>query len=265
MARVIDQNASTKVTAASTTVTFTAADIPANGVVAYIARFTGAGMTVGDLTRIRVKSGGQTIYDMDFAHYQAFIQRLSQSHYTPVAADTSMLIPFWLPDLENEDQQDLCQMPFGQPPTVELVIGAGGAAGTVQLGYIVSNVQPKLYAIALGSQMNIPASVNQARFPFVEPGLVIGLQLPTVGLTRFQAVLNGAKRIEIEGTEMLFFSQRWNQVSSATGITSPAYTKIVGPQSAPAGNSGVVLDTAAGFAGVANELLVHALRPQGVA
>lgn len=260
--RIIDQNASTKVTAASTTVTFTASDVPANGVVAYHGFFTGAGMTLGDVTRFRVKSGGQTIFDMDNAHYVAFMQRLRRGKRVPQATDTTFTIPFWLPDVENEDMADLSQMPFGQPPTIEIVIGAGGAAGTLQFGYTVSNIRPQLYPVALGSQMNIAASVNQARFPFTEPGIVLGFQVNSVGLTRLQASLGGVKRVEIEGTSMLFEATANDQTADlATDVVDPVHVKLVGGQSAPQG-SALVLDTAVGWAGVANEAVIHGVRSQ---
>lgn len=260
MPRFTDQNAATKVTAASSTVVFTAADFDAAGVVKLVFLFTGAGMTVGDISRIRIKNSGITSHDMSLAQYQAWYQR----YYgiAPVAADTSFEIPFHLPPDDvggNLEAADICQMLRGASPSVELVIGAGGAAGTVQMGWVKSTVVPKLYPVILGSVMQIGASGNSAHYPLSEGGAIKGFVMPVTGLTRVQLTLGDLKRMNIEGTTMFGELQ---QMRNAQVVTDPLCADIGGPQQAPAGNSFFELDTAAGWAGAANESAIYALRNQ---
>ena len=260
MARFTDQNAATKVTAASATVVFTAADFDAAGVVKLVFLFTGAGMTVGDITRIRVKNSGITSHDFSLAQYQAWYQR----YYgiAPVAADTVFELPFHLPPDDvggNIDAMDICQMLRGSSPAIELVIGAGGAAGTVQMGWVKSTVEPKLYPVLLGSTMQIGASQFSAHFPLSEGGAIKGVVIPITGLTRFQVTLGNQKRKNVEGT--LMFGEL-EQQRNAQVVTDPLAADMGGPQAAPAGSSFFELDTAAGWAGAANEGAIYALRGQ---
>lgn len=264
MARFLDFNQSTKVTAANTTVTFTATDIPGDGVVAYILDFTGAGMTIGDLTRIRVKAGGNQIWDVDFAHYAAWFERYSYSNRAPAAADTRMTIPFWLPGYSDENVADQSQFPKGAAPSLELVIGAGGAAGTVTCSWLRSTVAPKWYPAFLGNTLNWAASTNNNRYPLTEPGTIKGIGLNTTGLTRGRLELGGVKRFEA-GSAGLIESQSYY---SPVTLANPLMYDLAGPdfltggQSAPPGVSAIYGDLAAGWAGVANEASVFALRNQ---
>lgn len=256
--RLTDQNASTKVTAASTTVTFTSADFDPAGVVRLTFLFTGAGMTVGDLSRIRVKNGGKTSHDMSLAQFQAWYQK----YYgiAPVAADTAFDLPFHLPpDLAggNEDAMDVSQMVPGGQPAIELVIGAGGAAGTVQMGWVKSTVKQAVYPCLLGSAMSIAASATSAHFPLSEDGAIVGFTFPTTGATRINLTLQQIKRVNIEGVTL--FAQLQKE-RNAQVVTDPICFHVGGGQSAPAGSSFFELDSAAGWAGTANEACLYVLR-----
>lgn len=259
MARFFDQNASTKVTAATTTVTFTPQDLPTRGIVALHFLFTGAGMTFGDLSRIRVKVGGATLWDVSGTHLIQFIARFSRGRVVPAAGDTTFTLPFYLPDQENEDAADVSQLPAG-PTTVELVIGAGGAAGTVQVAYTLSTVAPQVYPVLLESNLNIAASASGAGYPLDEVGVVQAIGINSVGLTRLQVILSGHKRVEIEGTALLGETQRQYDAQAAT--TDPRFIKLPGPESALSGASRLILDTAAGWAGAANDFSLFAYRAQ---
>lgn len=264
MARFLDFNQSTKVTAASSTVTFTATDIPGDGVVAYLLDFTGAGMTIGDLSRIRIKAGGNQIWDVDFAHFAAWFERYSFSNRLPVAADTRMTLPLWLPGYQDENVADQCQFPRGAAPSIELVIGAGGAAGTVTASWIRSTVAPKWFPAFLGNTLNWAASTNNNRYPLTEPGTVKALGLNTTGVTRARLELGGVKRFEASSAGLIESAAYY----SALGSTNPLMIDIAGPdfiaggQSAPPGVSALYGDVGATWAGVANEATVFALRNQ---
>ena len=256
MPRFVDQNASTKVTAASTTNVFTAQDFDATGIVKLLFFLTGAGMVFGDITRFRVKNGGITTHDFSPAQFQAWYQK----YYgvAPVTADVAFDIPFHLPYLgDSVDAADICQMVPGGQPAIEIVVGAGGAAGTIQMGWIKTTVAPSMYPILLGSSMQIAASSNNAHYPLADPGVIKGVIIPTTGLTRFNLTLGGARRINIEGTTTLAQSQRER---NAQVVTDPICSDLGGPQPAPSGNSYVEMDTAAGWVGAANEVCLYGLR-----
>lgn len=263
MARFLDFNQSTKVTAASTTVTFTATDIPGDGVIAYLLDFTGAGMTAGDLSRIRLKAGGNQIWDVDFNHYSAWYERYSFSNRAPAAADTSMTIPLYLPGLRSEEDADRCQFPKGAAPSIELVIGAGGAAGTVTAHWVRSTVAPQFYPVFLGNVLNWAASTNNNRYPLTEGGAIKAVSLNTTGLTRGRLEIAGTKRFEASGIGLIE-SQRFD--SPAT-LSNPIVWDVAGPglgggQVATPGNSAIYGDVGAGWAGVANEGAIYAIRGQ---
>lgn len=255
--RTTDQNASTKVTAASVTITFTSADFDPAGVVALVFFFTGAGMTVGDITRIRVKNKGKTSHDMSLAEFQAWYQK----YYgiAPVAADTTFVLPFHLPpDFVggDTDKMDVSQMVPGDQPAIEIVIGAGGAAGTIQMGWIKTDQKQTHYPCLLGSAMSIAASVTNGHFALAENGGVVGFTFPTTGATRINLVLNGRKRVNIEGTAM--FAQLMRERNSQV-VTDPIAFDLGGVESAGPGST-IELDSAAGWAGTANEICLYVLR-----
>jgi hypothetical protein len=262
--RFSDFNASAKVTAANATVTFSGTDIPANGVIAYHFQLTGAGMTFGDITRFRIKSQGTTVFDVDNAHLTAWIQRYSDVNRLMVAADTVWSMWLNLPDLENEDVADQSQMPRGGAPTIELQIGAGGAAGTVLCGYTVTDQAPKLYPVFYGSALQFPAGPSaNSRYGFSEPGGVKGFGLNTTGLTRAKFVQGGVQRMQGDGVFIGSF-QDWEQgVASLNPIFNDIGGRTLGGlMPAPANSSYIELDLAAGWAGVGNELSLYAFRPQ---
>lgn len=260
-----DQNATTLVTAASTTVTVTSRDIPGTGVIAYHFLFTGAGMTFGDLTRVRVKAAGVPFIDCTLAHFQAWLTRYYPKGVSPGAAATAFTIPLWLPPgMVDPDGKPLAYddggFPFGQAPTIELVIGAGGAAGTVQVGWTISDARPRFSMGLIGNNMNWPAgAANQQRYAFSDPGFIRALSMNTVGLTRGKAQLNGIQRANIEGTAL------WQETQAAwkdAGVTDPVFMDFGRPVYCPPGsNTYMEGDTAAAWV-ANNELTQFALRPQ---
>lgn len=266
MGRYVDWSAAPKVTAASVPVQWTGNDIPANGVVAYHVEFTGAGMTYGDVTRIRVKSQGVTIIDLDNAHFTAFIQRFTKTNRVLAAADTFFTIPLWLPEKEAESDDegaDICQMPRGGAPTVELQIGAGGAAGTALIGYTVSDIAPKWYPVIVGSALQIAASTANGKYPLFEPGGVKAFSINTTGLDRVKLVLAGIQKYHSDGVLAQAVQDDRNLATTLNPIWLDVGGRdLKGLMSAPAGSSYLELATAAGWAGATNEGGIYALRPQ---
>ena len=263
MARLLDFNQSTKATAASTTVTFTATDVPGDAVIAYLLDFTGAGMTAGDLTRIRIKAGGNQIWDVDFNHYAAWYERYSFSNRAPAAADTAMTLPLFLPGLRSEEDADRSQFPRGAAPSLELVIGAGGAVGTVTCHWVRTTTPAQFYPAFLGNVLNWSAVTNNNRYPLTEAGAIKAVAINTTGLTRGRLELAGVKRFEASGVGLIE-SQRFDTPAT---LSNPIVWDMAGPglgggQVATPGNSAVYGDVGAAWAGVANEVAVYAIRGQ---
>lgn len=269
--RYTDWSAAPKVTAASTPVVWTGTEIPANGVVAYHVELTGAGMTFGDITRIRVKSQGASIIDIDNAHFTAFYQRYSKTNRVLAAADTFFTIPLWIPEVEDEDGDDergivgadWSQMPRGGAPTVELQIGAGGAAGTALIGYTVSDRAPKFFPVMLGSSLQIAASNANGKYPLFEQGGIKGFSINTTGLDRVKLVQGGVQKFHSDGVLCQAMQDDRNLAVTLNPIfLDVGGRNLKGLMSAPAGSSFLELATGAGWAGVTNESVIYALRPQ---
>jgi hypothetical protein len=130
-----------KANAAAGTRVWGVGEIPGDGVVAFFIEMVGGGV-IGDITRIRLTAGGQTIIDVatalgDESCFSAFLARLSMDNYCPDwSADTHLEIPLYFPDVdENDDSRYLCQFPPGQAPMLELTTGAGGSGETIRVGW----------------------------------------------------------------------------------------------------------------------------------
>ena len=127
MARRTNHTGTTKTIAASTTVVFNSSDIDSANVVAHHLTMSGTGDTLANITRIRVKANGTTIYDFAPATLRAFIERFSPSNPAPATSRTSLTIPYNLLDLRDEDAADQCQFPLGALATIEVTFNASAA------------------------------------------------------------------------------------------------------------------------------------------
>jgi hypothetical protein len=128
--------------------------------------------------------------------------------------------------------------------------------------------------------MNIGASVNLQRFVFQENGIVRGIHIPHTGVDRAKFALGAEEFTFLPGPsfmgtaapasigDMLLEAESLygNGLSSAgTPLTTDAFSRITAGLPAPVDGSYIELQTAAAWAGVANEACIYAVAPNGVA
>jgi hypothetical protein len=252
-------NAKTISNLVAQTITFTGTDMPSSGVVAYHIYFTGgAANQLGNLTRCRVKANSQTIYDFNPAtHFRTFIERISRANYAPASTVVRFTIPFYLPDAKGDDRY-VSQFPRNAIPTIELVTNASFITGTALVGWQRTDMKPALFPKLLGITLNAAASLTNYTYPISTDGEVRGFSINTTGLNRAKLVLDDVVRWQYDGT----FALEGNQLENPQTITDPLFNKLHGTQPAPPGRSYWNLDTAGGWAGVANESVLWTFHKQ---
>ena len=269
MARLFDFSASKAIAATTAqTVTFTAADIPSAGVVAYVVMLEGSANTLADLTRIRLKADGTPIIDVSFAHFQAFIKRLSHTNEDNTTSEQEFIIPLYVPDAPTEDAQDLSQFPRGMQVQLELETGASTGAGFAHVGFIQSNIEPMFYPTLIGQPMNIAASATQQRFNLSgNRGQLRGFGIETTGISRMRVVINNHQWVNIAGDVYRASAGNmmaaWQSLRNVKTLTDPDFFKTATGQAVVPGASFVELTTDGTWSGATSELSVHSLIPQG--
>ena len=262
MGRFMDFLPSTKVPTSGGTTSFTSAEVPGTGVVAYVVALTGTNNLLSALSRIRVRAGGPSIIDADISHFRTYIQRQAQSHESPATTDARIIIPLTFNDpYLTEDMQDLCQFPAGLAPTVELVYGTFTVAtDTVQIGWIKSDVTPTHYQSYVTNVLNFSASTNNNTYPITQKGLIAGYSINTTGLSRLKLVAGGVQVHQYSAT-LGIESQIMNDLDT---LTNPMFRRIYpSRQALPSGTSYAEVDAGAAWAGVANEIGIMTYIPQG--
>lgn len=295
MARIHDYNASGKTIAASGTTVFTASDIPSTGVVLLHFVTTGANNSLANVSRIRVKASGQTIWDLTPDYLAAYIQAMTDGRIrlprgtvldTLGAAGTAAAIRRWtlpLCDLRQPtiDMSDTCQFPRGANITVEHQFGASASAGSLFCGWTITNLPGEKYPRVIGNQMAIAASSSNSRYNITDDGEVFGLGLNSLGMSRVRLVLGSqqvlasagqdAASATFLGAQMLcemdqLYNGSTDMAAGTAGVPvtfyDPFVKQIDAHLAAPQGSSYVELGTNANWAGVANEVLLCTMVPQ---
>lgn len=314
--RTTDYNSSSKAFVASATniITFTSSDVPSDRVTRYHFTFTQAGSAAVDtslLTRLRIKSNGVAIWDLSGAFLRAFLFRFSKGNYNlPPSAITAaaaaaaavtgnsvrrFTVPFDILDAPTKDAADVCQFPMQSNVTIELTITTGAnQSGAVQCGYTQTDVEQACYSKLLGSQMNIAASAASGRFNIAEDGIIEGIGINTLGLSRLKIVLNGQQVFHASGPvtsvttdgaqlseSMIWESQQldcpFSTLLSATVGTStlvlsdstindPIFVDLHCGMNASPGSSYIELQTSgvgSTWGGVSNECVIYSVVPFG--
>lgn len=256
------------------TITFTGNDLPGSGMVALHFATQGAVAATTAIqhvmARLRIKADSTTIFDVNLAHYQAWMQRFSQANYTPSIVGSVQRWTVWLNmfDIVDDDLADVCQFPKGAVPTVELTTAATVTAGTVFAGWTITDQPAAYYPVLIGQQMNIPAAAVNQSFPITEPGMLRGYGLNTVGLDRTRLELSGFQYEYLPGVSYnapttggdMF--RDTNQAEDGIVTDNPCMHRLYNVQ-AGQGSSRIELTTlVAVWAGVTNELSTWAIRPQ---
>lgn len=245
----------------ATTTVFNSSDIPGTGVAKYSLNMTTASGTTNDFStilRARLKAGGQTFWDVASAHLQAYTQALGRANVAPVAGSTSFTLAMTKPNYgDNDAIQYVGGFPKGLAPTIEIVNSGAGGLGAMFAGWTQSDQPFQFFPKLLGSQMNIPASVSNARYPITQDGLIAGFSINTTGLLRLRMKLSGVEVMNISGAQLL----AQQQYDNTTVVTNPYFFRLEFPMGALGGDSFFELDTDNTWAGVSNEITIYSILP----
>lgn len=252
------------------TIVFPAAEIESTGVVNFQVAWTGANPAASIINRVRVRSSGTTLIDLPYTAFQAWQQRFFKSNTADVSADQILNIPFFLPDAPTIEDADRCQFPLGAQAQVELDILAAVAAGSATIGWTQTDVAPQYFPRCYSQPMNIPASARNGKYSFSESGIIRGLIFPMVGVERAIATISGRNAFDLPGRSYsgLTFPRSILEDKDAAYttevVTTPRCLSVDLGIPAAFGSSFMTLDTAAGWAGVLNELAIYAVDLQSV-
>lgn len=254
---ITNQNFATKAIAASTTVVFNNDEVTSEGVVEYAFVATGAGNTLANISRMRVKADGVPIVDTTPDFLRAYIERCSEANFAPPAAATRWTIPLYNLEGLSPLQKYASQFPKGRKITIEIVFGAGAGAGTLLCMWRQTDIPQAFYPLITSTPLNIAASQTNQQKTFGRQGLVRAYGINSTGLNRLRLLVGGVQVCNVDGTTILEQQQMENPVS----ITNPIVNTIEPEIPAQAGETFAELDTAAGWGGVGNEILTVGFMP----
>lgn len=287
MVRRLDYYGSTKAISAGVvqTTTWTNSEIPGERVVAYhviIGDTDSAGgvNSINDVTRIRLSANGSNIVNITPTQLRSYWQNFSHGRVKIPVTANSFTIPLLMLDAPTPDMQDVSQFPARSQVMLELVWGATVTAGSVYVGWTETSIEPQLFPRILASAMNIPNSTSLQRYVFQENGIVRGIWIPHTGLDRAKFALGAEEFTFLPGPsflgtvapasigDLLFEAESVygdGPSSAGTPLTTAAFSRISAGLPAPVDGSYIELQTAAAWAGVANEAVIYAVAPNGVA
>lgn len=132
----------------------------------------------------RVKLGSNLIWQLTPAQFRAFLEAMISPIGGSVPATSSLryTMPFDL----YVNGSDI-GLPAGYSVTVEISVNVNSSAGSVQLGWEMSNVPVKRYVKMIREQMNAPASSASGYPYYIKTGKgidVLGFILPLVSATQ---------------------------------------------------------------------------------
>lgn len=273
--RTFGVNGAGKAIPASGTVVFSSNDMPGDNVVAFYVSMVGAGSSVSTtgLKRIRLKAGGELIWDLDALCHRSFIESFGTGRWAPSSSEsagsTQIVIPLNMIDAPTFDRQDTSGFPMGRSPTLELDFGTDGdGTGSVFVGWAQSSVVPTFFPKVTQSSMGIAASVSNGRYKVTNDGILRSFGIPATGLARLRSTFNGRQYQDVYGpgvatiADVLYPHQRIDGISSAN---YPGCVWMRGGWAIPLNQGGasfLELDTGATWAGDANVCATYTLHPQ---
>ena len=250
MTRKTGSTGATKAIAASAVLSYNSTEIPSDGLLALHVSMSGAGGILGGtgLTRVIIKAGGESIFDVPAGHLIAWIQRFSRATIALVdGTSVQFTIPFNRPDAASEALADVVQFPPGKSFGMDLQFGAAGT-GTCHVAWTYTDDVPAQFTPSLLCEpMGIPASSPGKHYAFEEPGEIVGITHNAANITQFRVVL-GRDTIfdEIVLNSSLSEMQRIDGGAANNGIMC---RKVNAGRNAPSGSSYVRLATGGSWAG----------------
>ena len=246
-------------------ITFSGTDIPMDRAVKLMIGQTGAGNNNGQITNILLLANNQVVFNGSFTQLQAFLQAAFPNKTPPGTANVTCSIPFYIPDLGTEEEQDQSQFPFGASATLRITTAGTAAVGTFACAVEYTD-QPQVFFPSLyGTPMQCPASSQRFVYTITDGGILRGLALNTVGLDEVILYVNDKLPIfELPGPTNALGVDMYSEYQSETGgatITVIRYVRV--PMTVPMSPlaASLKLSTTGTWGGTSNECFLHVIRP----
>jgi len=252
---------------ATATLTATTADdaqidsdkIPKKGIIAFHFVVTGTNQQFSNMTRFQILIHGRTVFDMTPTQLKVYLQKFTWANYVPGNTDTSWSIPFFFTEETGKRAEEM-QL---EPGDVTIIVSknATGAAGTLQVAWSNTDVQPRFYFRALRGTLQAAASQNAEEKEVKRRGLLRGIIINTTGLDE---VIVESKRTRKTPMALREFTGIWIKTTgtmltqiqkdaNGTTVTDPIAYKLREP--AAADLNVYRLKTNGSWAGTGNEVV----------
>lgn len=200
---MLGENLAGKTITATTaqTITWNDSEISNDHIGAWIYNNSGANNCLDNaLTNVRVRVGGQPLWDVTGPIMRTFIEACAPANTIPATGRLTISIPMALPAMNLKGFDGTIGLPAGSKPSLDFVFNASSSAGTGFLGWDTLAAKPQFYTRFLAFNGNVAANATNAFVQLVVPdGLIYGLSLPLVsatGITKCRVVIGG---VEIMG------------------------------------------------------------------
>jgi len=263
------------------TVVFTPTDIESAGCVQLMFQLFGNAalpQPFSGIDRVRVRAGGDVIWDTTRAQLQAYQQRWANRFAFNADTDQTFSIPLNFLDAPrgmSGESQDRCQFPPNREIQVEIVTNAGVVGGSAVCGWKQTDVPAEFFLRNYSNVLNLPAGSRNVKYTFAEPGILRGITLPTAGIDRVELYVSDRSAFRLPGSQFsgtvaAITGDMFRQVDffeTGQAAITPATTCKSVDLGIPAlaGSSYLLMDTIAGGAtpwlGVANEGVLYSIVP----
>jgi len=245
--------------------TIKASELVQGPVVADNVEFTGQ-CTLGDVSRIRVFSGGVPFINMDMTEYNALFQRFSRNNTGLDLTSKVLPINYFAMDEKGQNERDNYQAPLNR--YIELDFGAFSAGSeSMNVTSLLTDQATLYYPLLLGSSMGIQASQALRTYDSKMGGFVRAFGINTTGLLRFFWTIGGVQLYNgVNGVGLLNQEIAETAVYGQTGKTTNFQVVKVNPwydMASPDNN--IQIQTDGNWAGISNEFFVYAVNPVGKA
>lgn len=254
----------TVIVTAAQTITFSSSEVDSTGVIAYIFSMQPAGNAVVDIDRVRIRAGSQVLVELTQAQLLAYQQAYSKANYFDATAQSMFIIPLNLLDAPTPDTQDLCQFPPGTEAQIEIVFLNTTVAGTIIVGWTISDVKPLYFPRIYTRTGNIPASTRNAPFSFSDSAIIRGIGFDTRGVDRVECTISGQAAFLCPGVAFqglvygdMLAEKDALQFLQPIAALNYAFHAIETNLSAANGSSNLQFDTQAAWPGAASEIAIY--------
>jgi hypothetical protein len=249
---MIGENLATKTITATTaqTITFNDSEISNDHIGSWIANSTGANNGLDNaLTNVRVRVGGQPVWDVTGPILRSFIEATGPANTIPAVGRLTVSLPMALPAMNLKGFDGTIGLPAGSKPSVDFVYSAGSSAGTIKLGWDTLAAKPQFYTRLISFAGNVPASqTNQYVQLNVPDGLIYGLSLPIIsatGITQIRIVIGGVELVGLADQGVILESQF---MTNPQTVTANLFMRMPVALPATIGNSFAQVTTGAASA-----------------